>query len=411
MQVLLAYLPFAEDDTVEEEVVNALTLLSVRTTKVPAVLEEALKDPLPARRAAAALVLGKVGTRDHLEGLRALLKDSSPKVQFRAAQGLLAAQDKAGVQPLFELLTTAPEAWAWQVDDQLLRLAGAAAPNLPTADNPAAYRKKAAVVWAEWWKANEDKVDLASLNRGEVTLGIYTITEFDGAKQGRVWECGRDGRQRWEIVNLFGAMDCQILANGHVLVSEANVQKVTERDMQGNVTWTSNTQGPAVALQRLPNGNTFICTYNQITEVTPAGQPVYTLQKQQMTIFGAQRLKNGHIAVVTAQGNLHIFDPNGDREVSKINLGVQGGWAGIEVLPNGHYLVALQSVNEIREIDGTGHVHWQCKFNGAFRATKLPNGNVLACSRTHRHVAEFNRNGTEVWGVDCKGQPWSVKYR
>src|SRR5206468_11664354 len=60
IQALLAYVPFAEDETIEEEIVNALTLLSVREVKVHSALVRALDDPLPARRAAAAVVLGKV---------------------------------------------------------------------------------------------------------------------------------------------------------------------------------------------------------------------------------------------------------------------------------------------------------------------------------------------------------------
>src|SRR5262249_57884410 len=42
IQVLLAYVPFAEDETIEEEIVNALTLLSVREVKVHSELVQAL---------------------------------------------------------------------------------------------------------------------------------------------------------------------------------------------------------------------------------------------------------------------------------------------------------------------------------------------------------------------------------
>jgi len=128
-------------------------------------------------------------------------------------------------------------------------------------------------------------------------------------------------------------------------------------------------------------------------------------------MFGAQRLKNGNVAVITSQGQVIICDPAANRDIKTINLGAAGGWCGIDVLPNGHFLVALQGQSQIREIDDTGKVHWQISFSNVFRALKLPNGNVLACSMTTRRVAELDRSGNEVWGVTCKGRPFSVKIR
>jgi hypothetical protein len=413
--VLLAYLPFADDDSVEEEVINALTLLSVREAKIHTALVASLNDDLPARRAAAAVILGKVGTREQVDAVKPLLKDAAPKVQFRAAQGLIAAQDKTAVNTLIELLGTVPDTWVWQVDDQLSRIAGGSPPPIPQAESTAEYRKKAVAAWTTWWQANENKIDLATVNRGETTLGLFVITEYDslqGNRQGRVWECGRDGKPRWQITNLFGAMDGQLLPSGRVLVAENNVQKVTERDMQGKVIWELKTPGPPIAVQRLPNGNTFVAMYDRVMEVTPANQPVYNVMKgPQIFMYGACRMKNGHIAAVTAQGQIVIFDPVANRDIKTIPMGAPGGWAGIDVLPNGRFLVSMQVTGQIREIDETGKIHWQAKFPGVFRAIRLPNGNVVACSMTTRRVAELDRNGNELWGVVCQGRPWNVRYR
>jgi HEAT repeat protein len=415
--VLLAYLPFADDETVEEEVINALTVLSVREAKIDTALVAALTDALPARRGAAALVLGKVGTRDHLEGIRKLLKDSAPKVQFRAAQGLIAAQDKSAVTAMIDLFHTVPDPWVWQVEEQLSRLAANNAPLVPPSENTADYRKKAHSTWSTWWQANENKVELAGLSRGEGTLGLFTIVEYDsfvGNRQGKVWECGRDGKPRWKIENLFGAMDGQLLANGQVVVAENSIQKVSVRDQTGKEVWFYQSPAPPIAVKRLPNGNTFIAMYDRVMEITSEKQIVYNMQRApQMFMYGAQRLKNGHVAAITAQGQIVVFDPVGNRDIKTINLGQPNGWCGIDALPNGRFLVSLMNINngQIREVDDTGKIHWQINFPGVFRAIRLPNGNTVACSMTTRKVAEIDRNGIEVWHVICQGRPWNVHYR
>ena len=90
VKTLLEYLPDAEDDTVVDEVLTTLAILGVKDNKVDALLVEAMKDKQPARRAAAALVLGRSGTVEQRRQGRALLTDADVRVRFRAAQGLLA---------------------------------------------------------------------------------------------------------------------------------------------------------------------------------------------------------------------------------------------------------------------------------------------------------------------------------
>src|SRR5262249_61049197 len=131
LQALLTYAPFADDETVEDEVVSGLTLLSVRDARVDRLLLGALSDPLPPRRAAAAYVLGRVGTREDCAAVRKLLHDPALKVRLRAAQGLLSARDRAAVPALIDLLDKAPDSWAGRVEDLLYRLAGDNAPQPP----------------------------------------------------------------------------------------------------------------------------------------------------------------------------------------------------------------------------------------------------------------------------------------
>lgn len=414
VQVLLTYVPFADNESVEDEVIGALTVLSVRDSRVDPVFRSALHDALPARRAAAAYVLGRAGTGEDCQAVQGLLRDPLPRVRLRAAQGLLAAREKAAVPALIDLFGKAPDAWRWRVEELLYRVAGDRGPDLPaTAD--AEGRRKAVAAWADWWRDNESRINLARAVGDDQRLGLTLIVEYDstvGNRQGKVWECGRDGNPRWAIKSLFGAMDAQVLPGGRILIAENNVSCVSERDLAtGKVIWQHTIANP-VTVQRLPGGNTFIATYNTLVELDAGRKVVYTHNlSPNFFVFGARKLRNGHVVAVTSQGMLVDFDMAARRIVRTVALGSQGNWCGVDVLPNGNYLVALMNPGEVREIDAAGKIHWSCRYQGVFRATRLPNGNTLAVSMTTRTVAELDRAGTAVWSKVCEGRPWAAHAR
>jgi hypothetical protein len=155
---LLAYVPFAPDETTEEEVLAGLVQLAVRESQVDPLLPPALRDPTPARRAAAALVLGRSGSAEQKTAVRGLLTDAEPSVRLRAAQGLIASRDKSGVAVLIALLDD-PEELASPAEDLLICLAGARAPRVP-AGIEAAVRRRRLELWAQWWKRTEAGFDL-----------------------------------------------------------------------------------------------------------------------------------------------------------------------------------------------------------------------------------------------------------
>jgi HEAT repeat protein len=415
IRVLLAYAPFADDEAVEEEVCTALTILSTREVKIDPLLPEALRDPLPARRAVAAHVLGRVGTSEHRDALRKLLDDPAPGVRWRAAQGLLLAKDHTAVPKMIALLREAPVTNIWQIEEMLQRLAGPKAPvESATAGTPE-KRQAAVKAWDKWFAANGSTVDLARLSEGETHLGLVTVCEYDsalGQPGGQVWEAGRDGKPRWKISGVMGAMDAQVLPNGRVLVAENAANRVTERDLSGTIKWQYRTTGNPIACQRLPNGNTFIATYNQVMEITPDHRQLYVSTRgQQFYIFSARKTRDGLVVAMTAQGQILRFDPVANKDYPGLNLGAHGGWCSVELLPNGRYLVATMNNGQVREIDATGKTHWAITMQGAFRATRLPNGNTLVASMTSRVVAEFDRNGTKRWEKTCEGRPWGLRYR
>jgi outer membrane protein assembly factor BamB len=415
IRALLGYVPFADDETVEDEVINALTTLSVRETGVDPLLPAALSDPLAARRGAAALVLGRVGAKEHVPGVRKLLDDATPAVRFRAAEGLLAAKDPASVPRLIALLSDISGPHLWQIEDRLQNLAGEQSPNVALGDGSTAARVKAVRAWEQWWQANASKIDLTRAGAGDAFLGLVTICEYDSAQgmpAGKVWETARLGPPRWTVTGFLGAMDAQLLPNGNVLVAENSANRVTERDKDGNIKWETKLQGNPVACQRLPNGNTFIASYHQLTEVDAQGKKVYEHSRGAAAyIFGAHKAKNGRIVYMTGQGTIVELEATTGKEIHTLNLGANGGWCGIEALPTGRYLIATMNNNQVREIDAQGKTHWQVNYPGVFRASRMPNGHTLVASMTTKKVAEIDRAGQIRWEKTCEGRPWSVHWR
>jgi HEAT repeat protein len=411
IQALLAYVPFADDAGVEEEALNALCLLAVRQGRVDPLLPAALHDGSAARRAAAAYVLARTGTAEHCLAVRKLLGDADAAVRFRAAQGLLFARDKDAVPVLIALLAGSNTPLVWQVEEILRSIAdGEEVVATMDADSP----DRAMHAWREWWRTHAGRVDLTRLGQ-EQHLGRVMICEYDsprGQVSGRVFECGRDGKERWQVSGVVGAMDAQVLPNGRVLVAENGSRRITERDLNGTVKWEYAVSTNPIACQRLANGNTFIATYNQVMEITPTRQVAYLHNRgPNFYLFSARKYANGQIVCMSAQGKILVLDARTGQEMRTVQVGPQGGWCSAEMLPNGRYLVATMVDNRVREIDASGKTHWEVSFPGAFRATRLPNGHVLAASMTTRRVAEFDKNGKIRWEKTCAGRPWSVHYR
>jgi HEAT repeat protein len=417
IRTLLAYIPFADDDSVEEEILTSLTLLSLRETKVEPDLLKALSDPNTTRRGAAAYVLGHVGTKDHIARLPGMLNDVQPLVRLRTAQGLVAARDKSALPTFVNLLTTVPGPFLPRVEEVLYRIAEDKGPNEAIIAASGDSREKAAKAWGKWLNDNQAKIDLSNLNDRESYLGLITVAEYDnqvGQIQGQVWEGPRGSTtKRWNFTGVMGAMDAQTLPNGRVLVAENNANRVTERDSKGDIKWEFRTPNNPIVCQRLPNGNTFIASYNMVMEIKPDRTEAYRLTPgPQFYIFSAHKARNGNIVAITAQGQIIEMETPSGKQVKVTQAQTQGNWCSVEMLPNGNYLVASLNNNMVREIDrNNGAEVWSKPFPGVFRATRLPNGNILVASMNTKEVAEMDRAGTIRWRVTCQGRPWGIHYR
>ena len=424
--VLVAFSPFADNDMVADETYAALAVETVRLGGGQAAidaLQQASHDPQPGRRSAAAWVLGTVGTGEQLASVRTLRDDADALVRLRAAQGLVAAGDRDardGITALIEMLPTATGTLASSIEETLQTLAGENLPKLPAIDESPTGRAKLRDVWKDWWTKNRESTDLAVLRRGTAYQGLITICEYDGGVpgrvSGRVWQRGRDGRTRWSLDGFRGAMYAQALPGNRVLVAENMANYVLEKDLQNNTVWEF--QVPAgsnpITAQRLPNGNTFIATYNQVMEITADKKVLYQSNVAPgFHIFSAERTRDGKIVCMTAQGELIELDGSNGKEIRRFRAVQAGGWCSAQALPNGRYLIATMVANggHVCEIDDKGTKYWQANYPGVFRALRLPTGNTVVVSMTTRKVAELDREGHVRWEVTCQGRPWAVQAR
>jgi HEAT repeat protein len=430
---LLAYLPNADDEVIEEAVFQALGELGIQAGKPDAALLKALDDTNSLRRAAAASVIGRCPWKEDRRAALKLLNDAEPRVRYEAAYALLrsgekpalpplialsfcssilrmaSADEKPALPPLIALLTDGPMPLAWQTEDILCRLAGDQLPAATLGTGKADERRKCREVWEAWWKTNEATIDLAKFKSEEPLRGLTVVTEYDGNEGGRVWEFGPEGKIRWQIKNLNGPNDVQLLSGGRVLIAERNGNRVTERDREGKILWEyHSTNNSPISAQRLPNGNTLVATFAQLLEVSPDKQIVQSYTHPS-GFRHAVRLRTGNTLFIASNGQVVELDAQ-FKQVRAImpeaNASGAGYWASIEPLANGRLLVALGSSNKVVEIDGNGKIVWQCDSPYVVFASRLANGNTLTSSFENRCLIEYDRNGKEVHRTTLMGRPF-----
>jgi hypothetical protein len=398
VEVLLAYLPSAEDETVASQVRSSLIGLAVRDGKADPALVAALTDAHPARRGAAGAALAHAGLAEHMPAVRKLLDDPNPRVRLRVGLALTAAKDKEAVAALIRLLDQLPPEETGLLEDLLYRLAGDKAPTQVAGSDPAT-RRKYREAWEAWWKEHQARIEPALLAQAGRTLGFTLVVLLDA---GAVMDLDAANRPRWHVNGLNFPLDVQLLpGDERVLVAEHHGNRVTERDLKGKVLWEYRVEGP-LAAQRLPNGNTFITTRSRLIEVDKDGKEVSGYSRPGGDFFmKAQKLRNGDIACVTLLGVPRYvrLTPDGSdyKEVRTFAVDLQTSGGRIEVLPNGNVLVPEKDNNRVAEYDSNGRIVHEVAVEQPVAAVRLANGNLLVTSMTQLRAIELTREGKEVW--------------
>jgi hypothetical protein len=428
---LLDYLPFAGDPLVEDEVFAALLVLTPEAGKADAALAQALRDPSAVKRAAA-YVLGRKGEQEQTAEVRKLLSDRDANVRLRAALALLAGRDKDAPPALIELLAEGPDDLRWRAENALLRLAGDQAPPRVPGDDADARRKRRDL-WAAWWKDNADKLAPARFEDFDHPLGYTLAIEFNTR---RVWECAADGTLRWELRELAGPMDAQVLPNGRVLVAEALSRTVREYDLKGNVKWEVKLEVEPNACRRLANGDTFVTAADRVMEFALDGSAVYSFDPKRSPKSNAIcPYHNGHVLITSGDEIAEVdttgkegwsawLPPPGKNIVIEQDLKLRNqhrpggapqprrsGGAIVDVceLAGDRVLTADSENGRVVELDSAGRVQWEAHVPGVCGVFRTPGGGTLAT--TNHKVIELNRDGQVIWEKAAEGYPRRVYRR
>ncbi len=398
--LLLTYLPYAPTALVADEVQRSLTALAAPEGKPEPVLIAALDDKAAWKRAAAGSALAKAGVK---EPVRRLLADPEPSVRLPVALALVYQKEKASVGVLIDLLNQLPREQLGPVEDVLYRLAGDEGPTVHLGTAPST--DKVREVWAAWWRAHEAKVDLARLTEAPAMLG-HALVLF--MIEGRIQEMDAKGQLRWQIDGLKSPMAAQVVGDDRVLIAEYQGKRVTESNLKGEILWQREIMFP-VGVQRFANGNTFIAARQELIELNKDGAEVFS-HKPGFLMMSAKKLANGQIACLASGGVVFVLDGAG-QEQRRISVGTTLALgAGIDLLPNGHVLIANNRANKVTEFDIQGRVAAEWNVPAPHSVLRLPNGHLLVTSQIQRRVTEIDAQGQPVWQLNFQGAP-SRAYR
>jgi hypothetical protein len=397
-ELLLAYLPSADDELVADEVRGAVAALAAPDGRPDPALLHALADPMALRRGAAAEALVRCGSVEARAAARPLLADRDPDVRLRVALALVTvARDREAVPALIDLLGELPQTQGWRAEEVLCRLAGDDAPKLSLGSDEAA-RKACRDAWKDWWGRQGAGVDLARLDQAPRMLGYTLLVEMDTrGVGGRVRELGPDRAQRWHIDGLQLPLDAQVLPGNRVLIAEYGGRQVTERDLQGHTLWTKRTPMPPVTCRRLPDGATFIATRSQIFETDREGRRDTVIVNRPVSdIVGAARSRTGQVAFLTNTGSCVRLDEKGKEVRTFSTAGTQlSYYSAVEFLPDDRILVTLQ--DRVAEYDADGKKVWEARVIRPTSVERLPNGNTLVAALGSGNVQELDRDGRTAW--------------
>jgi len=428
-ELLLNFLPSIEEPETADEVVQALTPVAKdKEGKADPAMVKALTDKkYPIKRWAAGQALARAAVKAQRDNVLKLLDDDDVGVRYRVATEVVKVKDKdkksdavlvkGGMPAVLKLLDSdSNEAFEAAEDllDDLREVAGDKAPVQPEdLDSPKA-KTKYREAWEAWWKKEGgkfemSKVDFQGVNRNYTLVGTYG---YRNKVIGNVSELDKDGKEKWKLEDLAYPVYASKAKRDRVLVCEYNANKVTERDLKNKVHWTKQLNTQPVYCERLPNGNTFIVSRNELMEVDKAGKTVKTLNRSGYDVVTAGRHKDGTYSMVLNNGTVIRMD-NNFKQTSTYSTGRYINYTvGLKCayLPKGGLVLPDYSYRKIREFDGSGKLVAELDATSPTSVSKLPNGNYVYLSRQgNAGVVEITKEGKQVSNKSIPGNTNNVR--
>jgi hypothetical protein len=222
LAALLAYLPYAPCEEIEEDVYRAAYACVGPDAATTPALSAAVRDFRWQRRALAGWMLARrKGKRERLLAAR-LLGDESAEVRLRVAQGFLAAADVRAVPALIDLLGAE---WrvAVQAEELLLWGLGDRGPSRGAIKSGAA--KERAKAWRKWWEEAGADLCLEGIRRQCPSPRLVLFGVRESTKGGDVHSVrlAGSGGMAEELLRTTRALsDPLLLPSGAVVVREGN---------------------------------------------------------------------------------------------------------------------------------------------------------------------------------------------
>jgi HEAT repeat protein len=363
---------------------------SARESDLP-YLEQASRAGTNSSRLAAAYALERLSPDKGRHALAELLVASEPRVALQAAKYLGNVGDRRCLASLADLLGNDDPLIAEESANFLTSLSGQDFSFSHHGD--AASRQKAREAVLRWIRTAGATAKLnfpvsdPVIRRGDLagntliaTGGIGRVVELDPAGK-EVWRYDVNAWSAEKLtngnvliasyqsnlvleVNPYGtvvwskeginAMRAKPLAASHVLVADFGGQRVLELNEDHEIVWQTKTPDNCFDVERLPNGNTVYACPNLVREVDREGETVRTLS-------------------------------------------VEGRINSVQVLPNGHWLVANFQRDTVEQYDREGKLVWKFSEPGPCDAFRLRNGKTLIA--TSRRAIEVSADGSDVQEV------------
>ena len=256
----MAFLPFASDPMVVDEICKTLGAVAVKDGKIEPVILKSLADPIAAKRGAAGEALARAGVKNEFANIKKLFADKDMSVRLRVCMAMIPTKDPELVPVMINLLAELTPNQLWPVEEAPIRLAGEKAPNVGLG-NDAASRKACRDAWSKWYDTNAKTIDMAKLTAENAYLGYTLIVHFNnnigagGGNNSEVYELDKEKNVRWKFSVPEGqnaVADAQVLNSTRVLLAEFQFNRVTERDLKGAIQWEYNCGGNPFTVQRAP---------------------------------------------------------------------------------------------------------------------------------------------------------------
>jgi len=399
VEALLAYLPFNEDAGLVEDVVAALDQIAQVQPTARKLLIAALDDAVPVRRQVALEALGRVADLAALDPIKRCLDDRDGGVRLRAALALVRLGERAGVSAVLEQVAQVSGTDDERLlDDFLHRLCDGLDRPAVTEGGAEDARRKRQAEWQKWWRDNDARVALPRYDdeqaREVLRHSGLTLVVLNGT--GTVVAYDPDFAIRWQLRGLTTPFDAQALPGDRVLVTEHDLRRVTERNLQGDVLWEKKVAGNPVQAERLPSGNTLIVCRDRVVEVTRTGREVFTIHRPNGDLYTARKLRDGSVACVSNQGRCFRLDARG-AEVSGFRLPNGAAHLANDLLPGGGALIPIAWQNKITEYDRDGKVVKDHAFPTPVSAQRLSTGGLLLVNQQFPpRLVELDRAGQVV---------------